>query len=75
MRIADRLSAVFVLAVLLAGVGVISWRLTGAPSERGPGRVAIPVLSDQGQAGRTAFDASCAACHGTNGIVIKRHSM
>ncbi len=67
MKLASNLAAIFVVITLVLGVGVIAWNLM-APSTGGAiVRVTVPRLSGVALAGRKAFDANCASCHGENG--------
>lgn len=58
-----------VLAVLVGGAGIWAWR-TLAPDESqdAPQAFVVPELSTQAVAGKQAFDAVCAACHGENAL-------
>lgn len=59
-------------AAALAGVAAVFWlRATPdrpAPAETAERGVAIPALSGPAQAGKAAFEAYCAACHGVNAV-------
>ena len=59
------LPALLVVAALAGGAAVIGWRLW-APSDGAVVAVKVPKLSGLALAGKTAFDANCAACHGVN---------
>ena len=67
MKIADRLPALFVVAVLIGGGAVIAWRFLSGPADSAIVSVRVPALSATARAGRKAFDANCAECHGPNG--------
>jgi mono/diheme cytochrome c family protein len=68
MSFADSLPKYLVLAVLAGGLGVFIWQLA-APTAKSVVRtvdVKEPRLSEIAVAGKTLFDATCAACHGLN---------
>jgi mono/diheme cytochrome c family protein len=67
MKLMARLPALLVLAVVLAGLGVVVWRLLGAPSGAVATEIMVPSLSEPAQRGQVAFNANCAGCHGANG--------
>jgi mono/diheme cytochrome c family protein len=56
-----------VITVLVVGLGVIVWKFVRAPDQASAVAVTVPELSTLANAGRQAFDANCAACHGQNG--------
>ena len=58
---------ILLTAVIVGGIGVLSWQLFGNGGGAPTVDVKVPMLSAQAVAGRTAFDANCAACHGKNG--------
>ena len=66
-KLRDRLPALAVGAVLLAGLGAVAWKLTSPSGAVVPVQVRVPALSPLAEAGRRAFDATCRACHGANG--------
>lgn len=51
-----------IVAAVLVGIGVFSWHMPGATTTRV--EVQVPELSPVAQAGREAFRANCAECHG-----------
>lgn len=63
MSFTDNLSKYLVLAVLTGGLGVVAWQLAG-PTATHAVDVKEPRLSEIAIAGKTFFDATCAACHG-----------
>ena len=69
MSIRANRSKYFVLAFILLGLGALLWQFLG-PRFAGNSRtvsVKVPELSTLAAEGKTAFDATCAACHGLNG--------
>lgn len=67
MRIADRLPALLVAAVLVGGITVVVSRFLSPSADGATVSVRVPPLSATALAGQEAFDADCAACHGPNG--------
>lgn len=67
MKISANLPAILVVAVLTLGVGVIVWQMVAPSTGEAIVRVSVPRLSAAAQAGKQAFDANCAQCHGNNG--------
>ena len=67
MKLLERLPAIAVSAIVVAGVAIVFWRMV--PGSEGPSAapVRVPELSSLAVKGREAFDANCAACHGENG--------
>ncbi len=67
MKLLERLPAIAVGAVVLAGVAIVFWRIF--PGSEGPSAapIRVPELSQLALKGEKAFNANCAACHGTNG--------
>jgi mono/diheme cytochrome c family protein len=68
-KIQEDLGVYLVLAVLAAGLGVFFWQavIGGSRGTSEAVAVTVPQFSPVGSAGKEAFDAVCAACHGTNG--------
>lgn len=59
---------IVLIAVMVGGLGVLSWQLfSGNGASASMVDVKVPRLSVQAAAGRTAFDANCASCHGKSG--------
>jgi len=59
---------ILLAAVMLGGLGVLSWQLFGGSSAAAAAvDVKVPMLSARAVAGRTAFDVNCASCHGKSG--------
>lgn len=67
MKIFDRLPAILIIAVLVAGLGITAWKFVRTPDQATAVRVTVPRLSTLANAGRQVFDANCVACHGENG--------
>ena len=69
MSLADNLPKYLVLAVLAGGLGVFVLQLVGPTATSGVHTVNVkePRLSEIAIAGKTFFDATCAACHGLKG--------
>jgi mono/diheme cytochrome c family protein len=66
MRLSTNLPKVFVLIFIVGGVGMLAWKLFN-PGDGAAGRIKVPPLSAVAAAGKVAFDASCAECHGRIG--------
>jgi mono/diheme cytochrome c family protein len=64
MKIGGKRATYLLVAAVAGGVGVAVWQLAAPPS--GTVRVKVPSLSTLAEAGKAAFDASCAQCHGQN---------
>lgn len=67
MKIADRLPALLVAVLLVGGIAVVASRFLPGPADSSIVSVRVPTLSATALAGKEAFDANCAACHGPNG--------
>jgi mono/diheme cytochrome c family protein len=71
LKLSLSLSELILAAVVLAGIGVAGWQLLGSGTGDGSAHaksVTVPDFSPVALAGRAAFDANCAQCHGKNGI-------
>lgn len=66
MKISERLPAIAVMAVVLGGAAVLAWQAVAPKGGTATVAVKVPPLSNLAQRGKTAFDATCAACHGQN---------
>jgi len=55
-----------VVGVVVAGVAFVGWKALAPPSPDTTIEVTVPKLSPIAIAGKTAFDANCALCHGRN---------
>lgn len=68
MKLSLSPAEILLAVVVLGGIGVAGWQFFGGSSRDAQTvSVNVPTLSAQGAAGRAAFDAHCAACHGNNG--------
>lgn len=66
MKIVGRLPGLLVGAFLIGGIFVIVWNSLATTAQTQPVNVRIPALSEQASAGKRAYDANCASCHGVN---------
>lgn len=66
MKLSMNLPKLFVLIFLLGGAGALAWNLFD-PGRGAAGIIKVPPLSATVAAGKAAFDANCAACHGGSG--------
>jgi mono/diheme cytochrome c family protein len=66
MRLSLSLSEILLAAVVVGGIGIAAWQLLGDRAGAPSRRVEVPDLSATASAGRLAFDANCAMCHGKN---------
>ncbi len=66
MKIAERLPGLLVGAVLIGGIAVIVGKFIAPPAQTQAVNVRVPALSGQASAGKLAYDADCASCHGAN---------
>ena len=64
-----RLAATFAV-IVAAGTGIVVWqsqpRQQAEPPATSPTGLVLPQFSARAIAGKVAFDANCAACHGVN---------
>jgi len=60
------LPALFVTAVVAAGVVIVGWRIFNTSGSSNTVEVTVPELSQVAQQGKQLFDANCAKCHGAN---------
>lgn len=59
--------AIFVSGFLVLGIVVVFWKMGGTvKNEIAPVAVAVPDFSPKAKRGETAFNATCAQCHGEN---------
>lgn len=68
MRIVNQAPKYLVIAFFAVGIGVWLWQ-AAAPKTPSAGytvAVTVPELSPLAVQGKAAFDANCAACHGSN---------
>lgn len=62
-----RLAAILVVSVVIAGAGVVGWRVGAPPPDDAAlHEVIVSELSPAAVAGKAAFDTNCAQCHGRN---------
>lgn len=64
MSIGNKVPMYLVMSAVAAGLGVWIWQLAGSGSIGRTVFVKVPELSAVAVAGKDAFDAKCAACHG-----------
>ena len=67
MKLSERLPAIFIISVLVLGLGMLVWRLLPTEDTGSLLSLKIPALSSLASKGKSAFEANCASCHGTNG--------
>jgi len=73
MNLSGKLMPILIFGVIVLGIGSIAMRLMGGDpnitrSENISDQpLTLPQLSALATQGKTAFDTSCAECHGTNG--------
>ena len=58
--------SLIVIAVIVAGVAIVGWRLFSTPASEATVEVTVPQLSVTAQQGNSVFDANCASCHGVH---------
>lgn len=63
------LPKLLVVGIILGGVGLLGSNMLGTSPEQREGapELRLPDLSPVAAAGKQAFDANCAECHGANG--------
>lgn len=66
MNLKERLPALFVMGVVVAGVGLFVSDLVSRWDEPSTIKVKVPDLSPLAMKGKEAFDNNCSACHGAN---------
>lgn len=70
MKLRLSASELLLAAVVVGGIGVAAWqfladdRNAGGPANRD---IVVPAFAPAALAGRAAFDANCARCHGASG--------
>jgi mono/diheme cytochrome c family protein len=72
MKLAENIPKFLVLAVVAGGLGLLASRLLDTGGGAATVNVAVPTLSLVAVAGRAAFDANCAQCHGRSGVGTKQ---
>lgn len=60
------LSETLLAAVLVGGLGIAAWQALGGSTSTSTVQVKAPPLSLTASAGKLAFDANCAMCHGND---------
>ncbi len=66
MKIMDKVPAIFVSAFVIGGIAIIGWKIFSSERADTVVSVKVPTLSQPAKAGKAAFDATCAQCHGAN---------
>lgn len=66
MKISLSPSEILLAALVVGGIGVAAWQLLGGGAVASTVQVKVPRLSATASAGKLAFDANCAVCHGQN---------
>jgi len=72
MGLRRRLPAILVTGLVGAGLVIVGWKAFAPRPQDTALAVAVPRLSAMAVAGKTAFDANCARCHGANGAGTDR---
>jgi len=67
MKLVEQIPKLLVVVVIIGGLGLLASKLFDAGSGVANISVTVPPLSSVAVAGRSAFDANCAQCHGENG--------
>jgi len=67
MKLSFSPSEILLGAVVIGGIGVAAWQLLADNAGAASVHVKVPELSTRAAAGKLAFDANCAVCHGNNG--------
>lgn len=60
------LVSIFVITVVFAGAAIVGWKVLAPQSRDAMIEVTVPQFSPIASAGKVAFDANCAECHGQN---------
>lgn len=66
MKLRLSLTESLLAAILLGGLGIVIWQTAGADNDPETSNTKVIKLSAQASAGKSAFDANCAQCHGVN---------
>ncbi len=66
MKIVERLPGLLVGFFLIGGISVIIWNVFTTSAQTKSDNLRIPAFSEQASAGKKAYDANCASCHGVN---------
>jgi mono/diheme cytochrome c family protein len=72
MSLSRHIPTLLIAAVVVAGIGVVASQAFNKSNDGTAASVKVPKLSAQASAGKVAFDANCAQCHGTNGAGTKQ---
>src|SRR3546814_14291943 len=72
MNLAENIPKLVVLAVIAGVLGRLALRLLDTGGGAVTVNVAVPTLSPVAVAGRVAFNANCAQCHGKSGVGTKQ---
>lgn len=72
MSLSKHIPAILIAAVVVVGIGVAASQAFNKGGDAPTVSVKVPALSAQASAGKVAFDANCAQCHGTNGAGTKQ---
>ncbi|MCW5636679.1 MAG: cytochrome c [Rubrivivax sp.] len=70
MKLPLSLSELLIAGIVVSGIGIAAWQAIGPRADArmsSAATVRVPALSPQAVAGRHAFDANCALCHGERG--------
>lgn len=67
MKLSERIPALLAAVFVLGGGVILSLKFFGSGADMTTHvDVRVPALSDRAKTGKSAFDANCASCHGTN---------
>jgi mono/diheme cytochrome c family protein len=66
VKVFDKLPAVLVTAVVAGGVAIVGLKMFSSEPADAIVSVKVPSLSPTAVAGKSAFDATCAQCHGSH---------
>ncbi|MHB1198937.1 MAG: c-type cytochrome [Polaromonas sp.] len=72
MRLSKHIPTLLIAAVVVVGIGVVAAQVLNKGSDGAMAGIKVPKLSAQASAGKVAFDANCARCHGTNAAGTKQ---
>ena len=67
MKLSEQIPKLFVIAMIVGGLGLVASKFFGKSTGGATVSVAVPSLSSVAVAGKAAFVANCAQCHGENG--------